>query len=266
MARAANNRYYTKFPAWIPVSVGLTGVAGERKVNPTPEYPYPVKIVGGSTDAVTSQGTFSLIAQSAPGTTGPARSPGDIPLLALFGKRDGAEPRRNWPPRWELARNQKLRTDVLNVGGESRKHLVFACEPLGVEEQDMPMEQVSGQNMFVFTVDMDLTGAAEEIVSPPMSSLTSDLLIIGAFTDTSAASIGVRVTDHLGRTWCPNSEFVPVWAMAGRGAGDLPVMMWHEPYFLPKQEVMKLSFRNAVLADTPESNGSITFVALQLPT
>jgi hypothetical protein len=264
MARMANGQYMTKFPFWIPLDAGLTGAAGERLPVQSSSPQYDVNIVGGSTDLITSQAIFGDFTRTDFGSSGPLQMASMAPLLAMLGKRDSALPRRDWPARYPLPKNTKLRGEVLNVGGENRGHLVFAAEPLNVVEDAIPQERSNGVNMFYFSLEMNFSAIAEEDTSDESVEFDRDLLIIGAFTDTAAASIGVRITDPKGRNWCPPNDFVPVWAMAGRGAGSLPVLRWSEPVLLSKGEILRAAFKNAVAADTPESDGTITFECLEL--
>lgn len=255
----------TSHPFWLPVPVGLTGAAGERKTNPTAAALEDLRVVGGRTNLVTSKGQISDYTKGArAGRSGPLQMEADIPLLAMFGKRDSARPLVPYPPQFTLKRDARLRTEVLNVGGESRGYLVFDCVPVAGDGGDYDPAYLAGLNNFYFTLDMGFGAVAEERKSDQSTSYNFDLLILGAFTDTAAASIGVQIFDHMGRPWQPLDTYVPVWAVAGRGAGQMPINRWVTPYLLPAGHTINCLFQNAVAADGPENNGSITFECLQL--
>ena len=90
------------------------------------------------------------------------------------------------------------------------------------------------------------------------------LLVMGAFTDLVQPSTSVRIIDHTGTPWCNANSYVPLWAVAGRGAGQVNVQRWPIFYYLPAREYMQFAFQNAVAADGPESNGTVTLEALRL--
>lgn len=264
MARLQNNQYLTKYPYWLPLPIGLTGLAGERKQVLSNEAPRDLLIVGGSTDLMTSKVRFGDYRIASLGDSGGLRMREEVPILSVGGKRDSAVPVRRWPSAYRLQKQNRIRGDVLNVGPESRGHFVLACEPLEVEEYPIRPERSAGQNMFYFTLQSNFTSTALEQTAARSERYEWDLLIIGAYTDSTAASTGVRITDHLDRQWCPPADFIPLWALCGRAASQLPLLRWHEPYFMPRGSVIYANFRNAVTADAPEASRSITFECLQL--
>lgn len=253
----------TSYPYWMAFNVGLTGVAGQRKSSETPAASVAVRLLGGQTNLVTSKAKLADFSEKRLGASGPLRMSTDIAVAAMFGKRDGAEPIKFWRGRPLVRKGQKLSAEVYNVGPESRGYLVAIGRP---DQTDRPLiELPEGCPQVYVTVDAGLDGTALKTTdSIRVGGFTYDVLITGALTDMAAASIGIRIVDHLGAAWCDANSFVPVWAVAGRASGERPCLSWPVSYFLPRGEYFTAAFQNAVAADTPESNGRVTFEALRL--
>lgn len=256
------NKVKTSFPYWLSIAVGLDGVAGNRKTGNTLEADADLFLRGGTTNLSTSKAKIGDFSQTSLGSSGPLQMGADTPLLAMFGKRDSARPVLPWGGNFTLLKGGKIRSDVLNVGGESRGHLVFVAEPT---QSDRPAVVVpDNKPMGYFSVNAGFTGVASEPKSTTTNPLSFDVLILGAYTDLVQASTSIRIIDHTGQAWCNPNSYVPLWAVAGRVASQLPVVRWQAAYYLPAREVMQIGFQNAVAADTPESNGSVTFEYVRL--
>jgi hypothetical protein len=262
MAEAAK-KIQTSYPYWMSMYVGLTGGAGQRKTGTTPAATTDVRLLGGQTNLSTSKVRVADFGSTRYGESGPLQMQTDVALVTMFGKRDGAHPIKYWGGRYLHRSGQKLRAEVLNVGGESGGYLVFVGRPERGNRQQI--DEPEGRPQEYIVVSAGLDGTAEKTTQGiSVGGFDHDLLFTGALTDMAAASIGIRIVDHAGAPWCDPNSYVPLWAVAGRASGDVPCLRWPVSYFLPRGEYIQVGFQNALAADTPESNGTVTFEAVRL--
>ena len=225
----------TAVPYYLPLSVALTGAAGETVLGETnAASAYDLNVLGGVTDLKTSRAAFSV------GRRLNMWSSDKIPMTVLFGQIDSPRQVSHWVRPLPLNKGQKLATEVLNSNGEGAGNIVFVCEQAGVQMPVLTRPHEIGE-MGVIAVDSQFTGVLNE--SPdPIATVQSgwDFVLYGFNTDLATAT--VRITGCDGRRWM--SDFTPIWAIAGRPTSASPTMLLNRPYVIPANQTMEFEFRN----------------------
>lgn len=235
---------------WLPVTVPLTSTAGESiPGNYTKPAAFALDVVGGTSDVDTAQAKFSIIGD-------PLWSHDNIPINAMFGEPDSARPVFYFRKPVFLGRGARILADVLNIGGEPEKTLVY----VGVQRDGKgpqvphPLDAVTDEIMsiaapFTSVVDEDWPGFSPE--------RDYDFALYGLQTNLADAT--VRITDAEGRIWM--NDYTPLWAMAGRSNSELPMQLLPRPYLIPAHSSLFVQFKN----DGGEAAGTLWLYGQRLP-
>lgn len=239
---------------WMPADVGLSGAdgVGETKTAIIKAPRTDIDIIGGITDLFNAQ----VLVTDVKGL--PLWSESLVPILALFGTRDSAEPLRQLKRPQRLTTNGRLRAEVLNVIGESGGTLVF----VGLPNEERPKTEPTltdphliGEPFFL-QLGSKFTSSALDHTSGETNPQDDPVVVWGAITDLNSALVRLYGAD--GTPWM--SDFTPVWALAGRPAGVYPVMDWLRPYVIPPGGIIKSEFQNP----GSEPDGSVYLVCQRM--
>ena len=102
-------------------------------------------------------------------------------------------------------------------------------------------------NHYVFHVDVDFDGTANQEKPKTVSGIDKDVWIIGATTDLNNAL--VKITDD-SSSYSFSNKRVNVKALAGRESSAQPVRPW-KPFLLKAGRTLSLDFKNAPSSADP---------------
>lgn len=219
---------------WLPASIPLTSTANEVQYATTPEAKADLQIVGGATNLTVS----SFKARDIGG--GLLLANDYLPILSQFGKRDSARPVHYYPTPIPLGFGNRIELEVKNAasGAEAAGSVVFVAIP--DEPAHGEVELVGRGHPSGFFVNANFTGSANDHTTRQSPELDSDFVICGAYTDLASATL--RITGIYAEAWM--TEFVPVWALAGRRTADVPALMWPRKYLIKRGSTITVDFKN----------------------
>jgi hypothetical protein len=240
-------------PFFIPMSVALTGVAGEAVLANTNNVGAgaDVELSGGVTDLATSQIALSI------GRT-PVFSSSGVPVLSLFGKLGSAHPRERWKPALAISQKSIINATVDNPSGEAAGTIVFIGQQPKYRGLDIDESRLGLR--VVVPIDPKFTGVASELTSNNLQPFNSDFLLQGFLRDDELAAATIRILGAYSEFWM--RDFVPAWSLAGNSAAQIPVQKLDEYYLIPKGGTITVEFQND--ATTPDASGKLWAVGRAL--
>lgn len=242
-------------PYYMPMSIPLTGTAGENITGQTTQnYLEEVIIRAGVTDLETSQVLFSK-----PGTIPQLWSQAQVPVASLMGQVDSARPYLRYPYPTRLRVGEFLQAQVLNVQGEQAGTFVFICDQPLVEGKPNAVDPQRLSSTQVIPIDSQFTGTIGEQTNSGgvLNPVDYDFLLLGFYTDLSFAQ--VQIIDVWGRQWMSGSTAAgatnacPIWAVAGRNNSQQWIQYLPRPYLVPKFQMIQVNFTNV----TGETSGQL---------
>jgi len=250
----------TGVPFYLPVAVPFTGVVNESvTVYTTPgQRVGPLEIIGGVTDLESAEAQFTLDKR-------PLFSSENIPLVTKFGKPDGPKPIFRYQPPAHLNHRQRIRADILNVGGEGAGTFVFICRQVGIEG---PMVQAlmdyQGQGAEdTIVLDSKFAGTALNDITLNTTPVVDDDFIWKTLHTNLAGDASVRIGGIDGRSWM--DEFVPLWALAGRANSVLPNQTVDPLCFIPAGYQVSIEFKNEGVGGVAATSGKVFLGGQRVP-
>jgi hypothetical protein len=219
---------------FLPTAIPLTSTVNEVQYGTTPEAKANLDIVAGLTNLTVS----SFKARDIGGAMLLAND--YLPILSMFGKRDGPRPAHYYPTPFPLEFGNRIETEVKNAsaGAEAAGHVVYLGVPR--DESQGTIEVEGRGHPSGFFVNANFTATLNEITNRTSPELDHDFVITGAYTDLASAQ--VRIQGVHAEAWM--TDFTPVWALAGRRTADLPVFFWPRKYFVPKGSTISIDYKN----------------------
>jgi hypothetical protein len=253
----------TETPYILRVDVPFTADAGEQ-VTVYTEVPLSI---GGNSDksAIEIMGMLTDLEEATALFTFTVNGNGiwssdQIPLAINFGKPGSDKPVIMLERPITIGRGQRIRGDLVNVGGEGAGTLYFiACQKRDNDPRVTLPDELGADDTLI--IDSALSGVADERPARQTSAIQEEeFLVYDIHTNLNNATVRLFGID--GVPWSESD--LHVWAFAGRAADAKPRRRLRKPYLIPAGHKMSAEFINGPGADV-DAAGQIFLKGVRFP-